>query len=136
MCYKPGIASPIFFAYNSSDQTITDPVKLNIDSSLYAGSLSDNELTHTEKSASMADVRYSMGGAGRRSFTNIRTGSEQSVSKGFNLNGSGGGASGVSDELSYATFDPSSLQIFCNSRFSAGITLKADFTRLTGVLIS
>lgn len=136
MSYKPSITTPLVFAYNSSNQTIASNAKLDIDTSLYNGSLSSNDLTQIERSASISDVRYDMSSGGLRSTTTIRNDSTESVSKGYNVNGSGGGGNGVSDELSYATFDPAVLNIYCDPKFSLSLTMQATYTRLTGVLIS
>lgn len=136
MSYKPSITTPLFFAYNSSNQTIATDSKLTIDTSVYSGSLSSNNLTQIERSASISDVRYDMSTGGLRSTTTIRDNTTESVSKGYNLHGSGGGANGVSDELSYATFDPAVLNVFCDPKFALNLTMQATYTRLTGVLIS
>lgn len=96
MSYQPSITTPILFAYNSSDQTIATDTKLTLDSSLYAGSLSSNDLTQIQKSTSMADVKYTMSTSGLRSVTIVRADTTESVSKGFNVHGSGGASTGAS----------------------------------------
>lgn len=136
MSYQPSITTPLFFAYNSSNQTIATDTELTLNNSLYAGSLSNNNLTQIQKSTSIADVKYNMSTGGLRSTTFIRNNNTSSISKGFNLHGSGGGANGVSDELAYATFNAASLNIFCDQKQGLNITMQADYTRLTGVLIS
>tara|TARA_Y100001937_G_scaffold67423_1_gene92188 strand:- start:198 stop:608 length:411 start_codon:yes stop_codon:yes gene_type:complete len=136
MSYQPFITTPIFFAYNSATQTIGTDAVLTLDTSLYAGSLSSNKLTQIQKSTSIADVKYSMSTGGLRSTTIIRDNNTNSTSKGFNLHGSGGGANGVSDELAYATFNAAELNIFCDQKQGLNITMQAECTRLTGVLIS
>ena len=136
MSYKPSISTPIFFAHNSSDQTINTDTKLTLDTSLYAGSLSSNNLNLVEKNTSIADVRYTMSSTGLRSVTIIRAGNNQSVSEGFNVHGGGGASTGASDEIAYATFDATALNIFCDTKHANSITLTANFTRLTGALIS
>lgn len=136
MSYQPSITTPIFFAYNSSNQTVIGNTVMDIDSSLYAGSLSSNNLTQIQKNTSIGDVKYNMSRDGLRATTTIRSGTTGSVSKGYNLNGSGGGANGVCDELAYSTFDPADLNLFCNPRVADTITMQATYTRLTGALIS
>ena len=136
MSYQPSITSPLFFAYNSSNQTVTGNVKMNLNSQLFAGSLSSDELTQIQRSTSIGDIKYDMSSSGLRATTTIRNDTTESVSKGYNLNGSGGGANGVSGELAYATFDPGALNLFCDPKFGSTITMQATYTRLTGVLIS
>jgi len=136
MSYQPSIITPIFFAYNSSNQTVNGNTVMNIDSSLYAGLLSSNNLTQTQRSTSVADVKYNMSANGLRATTTLRNGTTDSVSKGYNVNGSGGGANGVCDELAYSTFEPADLNLFCNPRTTGTITMQATYTRLTGALIS
>lgn len=136
MSYEPKITTPLIFAYNTSNQTVTANTKLNLNSSLYQGDLSSNDLTQVKKSSTMADVKYTMSSSGLRSYTTVRADTTESVSRGFNLNGSGGGSNGVSDELSYATFGPTSLNVFCDPKFGSTITMNADYTRLSGILIS
>jgi len=136
MSYEPRITTPLIFAYNTSSQPITTNSKLDLDSSLYQGDLSSNDLTQIKKSSTIADVKYTMSSSGLRSYTTVRADTTESVSRGFNVNGSGGGGNGVSDELSYSTFGPTALNIFCDPKFTSGITMNADYTRLSGVLLS
>jgi hypothetical protein len=136
MSYQPSITTPIFFAYNSSNQTVISDTKMTIDSSLYAGSLSSDELTQIQKSTSIGDIKYNMSSSGLRATTTIRNGTTESVSKGYNVNGSGGGGNGVCGELAYSTFGPADLNLFCDPKFGSTITMQATYTRLTGALIS
>ena len=136
MSYQPSISTPVFFAYNSNNETIGTNTQLTLDTSLYVGSLASNNLTQIQKSTSIADVKYDMSTGGLRSTTTIRDNTTESSSKGFNLHGSGGGANGVSDELAYATFNAAALNIFCDPKFTSNLTMQADYTRLSGVLTS
>jgi len=136
MSYKPQTTNPLIFAYNTSSQTLFTNTVLTLDASLYNGTLSNNELSDTEKCTILGDVKYTMSTAGLRSYTALRREGTETVSQGFNIHGEANAANGVSDELSYATFEKGSFDLFCDPKHTNNLTMQAERTRMTGARIS